>query len=250
VPAPDFRLPPSAFGTRSVPDGPDNICYKAVQALQDETKVSKGARIEIVKRIPAGAGLGGGSSDAAIALKLLNAAWELGLDTQRLADVGAHVGSDVSYFFTGGSALCHGRGERVRAIPSAAVFHFVLVWPRIHVSTREVYENVTNQLTENCQSAKICMSALEHGNATSLANSLFNRLEQPAFRLHPPIQSLKEEVRQLSTYGAMMSGSGSTVFGLCGDREESEIARDRLQHWGKAFSVSSCVSGGVPRGQG
>ena len=184
-----------------VPDVPNeaNLAVRAARALAAATGVARGARIRIVKRIPAGAGLGGGSADAAAVLNGLNELWGLDLPKERLCAIGAEVGSDVPALVLGGVVLMEGRGERVRALdagerrarPTTGGPRFVLRVPPVNASTARVYAEFRETDRGKCR----------------------NDLQPAACRLYPAIAETIAEMEAEGLEGVQMSGSGSAVFG-------------------------------------
>lgn len=227
--------------------GPDNLVIKAARLLQERTGCKNGASIKLAKRIPWAAGLGGGSSDAASALAGLNELWELGLPKERLAQLGAELGSDVPFFFDAPAALCTGRGELVKPIALAGKLDLVLVMPPQGLSTAEVYRELGSiESRTDCQSV---LQALAVGNVEKLGQSLHNRLQDAAVKLCPQIAELLQRLRGMGAAGCLISGSGSCLFALCRDEREavrvatgllsglpldSELARTRV------FLTRSC----------
>ncbi len=213
--------------TPGIPLDGTNLAWRAAEAIRAECSVGRGVRIRLEKVIPAGGGLGGGSSNAATVLCGLNAMWGLGLSEERLMRLGAGLGSDVPFFVTGGTAVCSGRGERVRKVESRARLHFVLVAPGIHVSTAEVYRNLKIALTLEKSASKLFSGGF-CVLADFVSGGLYNKLEEVAYNLYPEIKKIKETVARVCSGGALLCGSGSTVFGLCATDEQAQTARREL----------------------
>lgn len=196
----------------------DDLCLKAARALDP----ARGARISVVKRIPAGGGLGGGSADAAATLLALNELWELGKNREELAAVGARVGSDVPALVLGGPVLMEGRGEKVSRLEIGheakdarlGRLNFVLVNPGVFSSTAEVYSRCRPRLPSDASIVYNMQQALEYGDLKGIAAGLMNDLQEPAVKLHPGIREALEALKAAGAEGVLMSGSGSTVFGL------------------------------------
>ena len=227
---------------------PDDLCVAAARTLRSFAppflSPRLGARISVVKRIPAGGGLGGGSADAAAILRALNALWELGLPPERLVEIGARVGSDVPALVLGGPVLMEGRGERVRSLaspdaPPAAVrpLHLVLVDPGVPSSTREVYAAYVPREPTNSSATDAMVAAFASGDPKAIAAALVNDLQAPAVALHPEIGEAISALRAAGTLGAQMSGSGSCAFGIATDEAEARLVRDRLVRRGFRASV-------------
>jgi len=226
--------------------GRENIVYKAAALLQREVggRFPSGVRITLKKSIPAGAGLGGGSSDAAATLIALRKLWGLEVSPGRLCELGVELGSDVPFFFSGGTARCQGRGEITTPLDDlfepAGTLHFVLVCPAIEVSTRKVFEafdqsdpNPYMALTPPTGIDSILQSSFIEGFYSG--ELLFNRLETVACDLFAELAEIKGLLAAEGFRGFLMSGSGSTFFGLCDNADA-------------ASSMVDCLKGKVPLG--
>ena len=212
----------------SLSAGPDNLVYKAAVALRVAAKrPALGAEIRLAKRIPAQAGLGGGSSDAAAALAGLNRIWNLALTRDELLGIAASIGSDVAFFLTLPAAWCTGRGEYVTPEESAGGFHFVLVCPPVGLGTAGVYGRLV--VPEKRLDGFAVRTAFRAGDADALGRAIFNRLEEPAFALEPLVGRIRNRLSGLGPCGALMSGSGSAVFAVCRDRKHAVQVADRFQ---------------------
>ncbi|HEV8702882.1 MAG TPA: 4-(cytidine 5'-diphospho)-2-C-methyl-D-erythritol kinase [Candidatus Polarisedimenticolia bacterium] len=199
--------------------GPDNLVWKAAEALLPRlANGPRGARIRLEKRIPTGAGLGGGSSDAAAALVGLRRLWNLDLSDGELAGLASTLGSDVPFFLTGGTALLTGTGTEVRPLPDLEGFEVLIVFPRIPISTREVYGRVVAPLT-----SALKISTMPRFNQTPEDDfprevetwvRAGNDLEPYACALCPAIGKIKDRLLVAGASAAAMTGSGSAVFGI------------------------------------
>lgn len=210
-------------GKKGVPDGPGNIAWKAAKALLDLAQQGQGAIIDIVKNIPVAAGLGGGSSDAAAVLTGMNELLGLGLSDERLMEIGVTLGADVPFFIFRKTALAEGIGEQLTPMPAMPVAWVLLVNPGVHVSTAWVYRSL--QLTNREGLAKLPELFRSVEDICSIFSNDLESVTIPAF---PVIAEIKETMLREGAVGAMMSGSGPTVFGLFRDRESAERARTVL----------------------
>lgn len=210
-------------GKNGVPDGPGNIAWKAARELLALAGSEQGATIHITKNIPVAAGLGGGSSDAATVLMGMNELLGLGLSDQRLMEIGVKLGADVPFFIFKKTALAEGIGEQLRAMPDMPAVWVLLVNPGVRVSTAWVYKNL--QLTNRGELAKL---PYFYGSIESICSILSNDLESVTIPAFPVIADIKNTMLRLGAAGAMMSGSGPTVFGLFRDRDMAEKAREAL----------------------
>ena len=207
-----------------VPGGRENIVHRAARALREASgRKALGARIYLKKNIPAGAGLGGGSGNAAGALWALNRAWNLGMAAAELCEVAAQVGSDVPFFLGGPAAVCRGRGERVEAREALRSGWFLLVKPPVALSTQEVYA---------WSREKIGREGRDFGETNGPArlgkHEYGNDLEGIVFPRFPELESLCAMLVRAGAVRAMMSGSGSTVFGFFRRKGEAERAAIRI----------------------
>jgi 4-diphosphocytidyl-2-C-methyl-D-erythritol kinase len=227
-------------GFEQIPLGPENLVLRAVESLRRHAAVGSGASLRLVKRIPAAAGLGGGSSDAAAALMVANLGWNLGLPIEDLAQLAAELGSDVPFFLTRGSAVCRGRGERVEPIAGLGSWSFVLLRPPEGLATAAVY--AACRPAEEPRPLAPLVQALREGNAAQAGRLLFNRLQPAAESLSPWIARLRETLAQEDLLGHGMSGSGTSYFGLCRHaRHARRIARRlRAKGIGRVFVVRNC----------
>jgi 4-diphosphocytidyl-2-C-methyl-D-erythritol kinase len=207
-------------GKSGVPDGPGNIAWKAANVLLELAGESQGAKISIKKNIPVAAGLGGGSSDAASVLMGMNELLQLGLTDQRLMEIGVKLGADVPFFIFKKTALAEGIGEALSVMPEMPTAWILLVNPGVHVSTAWVYKNL--KLTNRGGLAKL---PTLYESVTDICSILANDLETVTIPVFPVIAEIKAAMLQHGALGAMMSGSGPTVFGLYQDRETAERAR-------------------------
>lgn len=198
---------------RFVPDDERNLAYQAAKLLQDTFAVKKGVQIAIKKNIPIAAGLAGGSSDAAAVLRGLNQLWGLGLTLKELADLGAQIGSDVSFCVYGGTALAKGRGEMITKLPAPPCCWVVLAKPFVGVSTAEIYQRLQVDKLKHARTDKM-VEALYEGSYSKMCDYLENVLESVTLRRHPEVAFLKEQMMRFGADAVLMSGSGPTVFGL------------------------------------
>ncbi|WP_100405929.1 4-(cytidine 5'-diphospho)-2-C-methyl-D-erythritol kinase [Bacillus solitudinis] len=205
-----------------VPNDQRNLAYQAADLLQKRFQVKKGVFIYITKRIPVAAGLAGGSSDAAATLKGLNELWSLGLTLDELADLGAEIGSDVSFCVHGGTALATGRGEIIQKIASPPPCWVILAKPPLGVSTADVYKRLDVGTIQHAKTAEMIKS-IKSQDFHGICNNLHNVLETVTLDLYPEVRHIKEQMQRFGADGVLMSGSGPTVFGLV--EKESRLHR-------------------------
>jgi 4-diphosphocytidyl-2-C-methyl-D-erythritol kinase len=227
-------------GKGDVPTGPENLVVRAVELLRGRAGVARGATMRLVKRIPSAAGLGGGSSDAAAALRAANLAWDLGWPDSRLAEFGAELGSDVPLFFAGGPAVCRGRGEKVATVAGLGPLEFVVVRPPEGLSTAAVYG--VCRRADRPRPLEPLLEAFARGDLAAAGRLLFNRLEEAAQSLSPWVRRLLGELAAMDCLGYGMSGSGTCCFGLCRHARHARRTAACLQArgMGVAFAVGGC----------
>lgn len=210
--------------------GPDNLIYKAAILLKKASRINKGASIHLNKRIPIAAGLGGGSSDAAATLLGLNKLWSLALSRSDLVRIGAKLGSDVCFFLQDKPyAVGSGRGEQCKALDTSHKLTHILVVPEERLSTKEIYDGLDLRLTGKAPSINIISHALCNGSLSELAEGLWNDLEPEANRRCPTIKKIQSLLQHLGCVGVSLSGSGSSVYGLCSDPAQAEEIFTNLQ---------------------
>lgn len=207
---------------RFVPNDSRNLAYQAAKLLKDTFHIKSGVIISLEKQIPVAAGLAGGSSDAAATLKGLNQLWQLNLSLDELAELGAKIGSDVSFCVYGGTALAKGRGEIIQELPAPPNCWVILAKPTIGVSTADVYGAFDPSKADHPNTGQM-IKALEAGDYQSMCSHLGNALESVTLEMHPEVAQIKEQMKKFGADAVLMSGSGPTVFGLV--QQEARIPR-------------------------
>ncbi|MFC4355817.1 4-(cytidine 5'-diphospho)-2-C-methyl-D-erythritol kinase [Chryseomicrobium palamuruense] len=207
---------------RFIPNDAKNLAYQAAALLKETYNVSEGVSITIEKHIPVAAGLAGGSSDAAATLRGLNHIWNLNLSLDELAELGAHIGSDVPFCVYGGTALATGRGEKIEHLSSPAACWVILAKPIIGVSTAEIYGQL-NLETAYHPDTQAMIRAVKEKDFSLMIENLGNTLEDVTLNLYPEVRELKEQMKRFGAEGVLMSGSGPTVFGIV--QQESRAQR-------------------------
>lgn len=193
-----------------MPDVPDNLAARAAAAVIAELRLKASVHIHIEKRIPMGAGLGGGSSDAAAILQALPILAGCPIPMPRLFQLAAPLGSDVPFFLLGGTALGLGRGEELYPLPNLPPLEGVLITPNIHVSTPDAYRALSPTLTDSANK----LPSFQESVRQPLVEPLVNDFEAVVFAQHPQLAALKASLLSKGAYQALMSGSGSSVFAL------------------------------------
>lgn len=213
-----------------IPDDNRNLAYQAAQLMKDTYGIKEGVTIVIDKEIPVAAGLAGGSSDAAATLKGLNELWHLNLSIDTLAELGAKIGSDVSFCVYGGTALATGRGEKIQHLPAPPTCWVVLAKPKIGVSTAQVYGGLNVDEVEH-PNTKQMIEAIEKNDYFLMCETVGNVLESVTFELHPEVVTIKEQMKRFGADAVLMSGSGPTVFGLV----DNELRLPRIYNGLRGF---------------
>jgi 4-diphosphocytidyl-2-C-methyl-D-erythritol kinase len=227
-------------GLDDLPEGPENLVARAVDLTRRRAGVRRGAKLLLIKRIPAAAGLGGGSSDAAAALMAANEGWKLGLSHDELMGLAAELGSDVPFFLAGGPAICRGRGEIVEPLARLGSLDFVVVRPPEGLATAAVYGRC--RPAERPRSVRPLLEALDRGDRSLTGSRLWNRLQPAAETLSPWIRRMREEFATLGCLGHGMSGSGTSYFGICRHARHARRTERGLRARGfeAVFTVRSC----------
>jgi 4-diphosphocytidyl-2-C-methyl-D-erythritol kinase len=216
-----------------LPVNEKNLVYRAAALLQRTCGVEIGCDLALEKRIPMGAGLGGGSSDAAAALKSLNLLWQLGLSQARLLELAGQLGSDVPFFILGGAALGRGRGEQLQPVRIFQDYWGVLIYPNLYVSTQWVYHSGTFDLTKSMKSSKL-HSLTSYANAPAeWETALINDLQPVVFQKYPHLQLILRQLKEHGAFHASMSGSGSSLFGLFAREDQAMLA---MQQTGSSYA--------------
>jgi 4-diphosphocytidyl-2-C-methyl-D-erythritol kinase len=222
-----------------LPAEQDNLATRAVTLLRNRAAVRAGIAIELLKRIPSAAGLGGGSSDAAAALLAANVVWNLNWTVDALREIGGEIGSDVPFFLGSAAAVCRGRGERVEPLPPLGPLSFVLVRPPEGLATAKVYANC--RVPDEPRPLAPLIAALRGGDMRGMARFAYNRLEVAAETLSPWVGRLQREFAHEDCVAAQMSGSGTGYFGICRHARHARRVARRLQarDVGRVYAVSS-----------
>lgn len=211
------------------PSGKDNTVYKACEAFFDATGVKGGARCFLTKNIPAQAGLGGGSGNAAAAIAGLSRLYGCDHGANEMAAMAAKVGSDAALFVYGGTIRMRGRGEQVAPLPDAPEMHLVVVKPEVGVSTAWAYAELDKSERERAQGASDAVErAIRSGDKTALIECLANDFDPVVTASFAEIDAAKRMLREAGAEAAMLSGSGSALFGVFESAEAARLAGERL----------------------
>lgn len=211
-------------GQTSLPTGNDNLICKACNAFFEVSGISSGIFIDLDKRIPVAAGMAGGSADAAATLHGLNALFETGYSLEQLCEIGVKLGADIPFCLIGGTVLAEGIGEILTPLKAAPDCHLLIVKPSAGISTKHVYDKLApcEELIHPDTDAMI--AAINKGSIAEVAANLGNVLESVTAAEMPFINEIKAEMLALGALGALMSGSGTTVFGIFDSKAKAEAA--------------------------
>jgi 4-diphosphocytidyl-2-C-methyl-D-erythritol kinase len=225
-------------GEYKVPEGQENLVYKAAeeilkiknQKVKNNGEQSKRLKITLTKNLPAGAGLGSGSSDAAATLLGLNKFLRMGLNKKELAGLAAKLGSDVAFFFNGPTAFCTGKGEIVKKLEKC-VFRGLLFVPAVSVSTARVYENYRHDAVKYRWLSREINASMAKKRLDLICKMCTNMLQESCFELHPNLGVLKKRIESLGIGPVCLSGSGSSMFCIINGRNEEGVRtyRDELE---------------------
>ncbi len=206
-----------------------NLAYMAAKLLMDEFEITQGVEIVLHKRIPIAGGMAGGSSDCAATLKGINEMFGLGLSQQALMERGVTLGADVPYCVMGGTALAEGIGEKLTPLPAPPQCHVIIAKPPVSVSTAFVYGNIRPAEIEKRPDTKGIIRAIEQKKLRDLSKLLYNVMEDVTIPEYPIIEEIKQQLLSDGALGAIMSGSGPTVFALFDCAQKAKAAFDNLK---------------------
>lgn len=221
--------------------GSQNLAYRAAEKFQQRIGERDGIKIEIEKNIPVEAGLAGGSSDAAAVLRLLNELYGFPLADQELRELAGSIGADVAFCLDGGTMWATGRGNILEELPPAPLMELVVAKPSTGVNTKEAYHCFDREGTPSSLEREVWAKALSGSNPVQIASLLTNDLEEISIRMVPEIGEIKRIMLHNGCYGALMSGSGSAVFGLAHGKESAlAIARElKAQGYSQVWTAST-----------
>ncbi|MFC1501460.1 4-(cytidine 5'-diphospho)-2-C-methyl-D-erythritol kinase [Elusimicrobiota bacterium] len=214
--------------TAGLPTDKTNLVFKAAMVLKETFGIREGAKISLIKHIPVGAGLGGGSSDAAAVLKGLVKLWKIKITLKNLSKIASKIGADVPFFLTGGTAIATGIGDTIKPVKRLKSKHFILIFPGFPIFTSWVYQNLHFPLTRKREINRI-YTLLSSPSAPSYEGCFFNRLEEVVFRKYSEILIIK---KTLEKHGckSLMSGSGAAVFGEVSSAKMGEKIKAKLRN--------------------
>ena len=209
--------------------GEDNLIYRAAKLMFDTYHISDGVHIYLQKNIPVAAGMAGGSTDAAAAMKGISRLFDLEVPMEQLMQLGMTIGADVPYCILGGTALAEGIGERLTPLTPAPDFYIVVAKPEISVSTKYVYDHLDAAGITRHPDIDGMVLSIESGSLQGILDRMGNVLETVTIPAYPEIDVLKHRIRELGAVNSLMSGSGPTVFGIFLSEQAAEFACEQLK---------------------
>ena len=212
-----------------LPTDRKNLVYQAAELMKEKYHISSGITVDLKKRIPVAAGMAGGSSNCAAAIKGMNELFGLNLSKEEMCEIGVLLGADVPYCIWGGTALAEGIGEKLTRIPSIPDCWILIAKPGISVSTAFAYKNLKLDQLERHPDIDGMIRDLEEQNLDGICSKLENVLETVTIPKHPIIRELKEHLLEHGAEGALMSGSGPTVFGIYKEKRTARKALESLR---------------------
>ena len=239
LPAEDLSLVTGGFPKLKADER--HLALRAARLLKEHTGYPGGAAITVIKRIPVGAGLGGGSADAAAVLKGLNALWGTGLSLPELESLGLRLGADIPFCLRGGLTRTRGIGEEMESLPCGKLFPVIIIQPCRGLSTREVFQAWHEAPQTRHPATDAAAEALARGDLSALRESLGNVLQPVSVRMRPEIGRAIRKLKECGADVALMTGSGSAVFGVFRTASRARTAFASLAPlWSSVFLASTC----------
>lgn len=228
---------------QSIPTNESNIIYKAAEAFCKASGKRCGLKIHLEKKIPYDAGLGGGSGNGAGIIKLLNRIFGDCFGLPELCDISKSVGADIPFFLYGGTCVARGIGEKITEIKCDRKYHYLIVKPPFGVSTAECYNVIDNCVIEQRPDTSGMVKSLESGSYIAVGDSLCNVMETAVKSFTGDVDFVKTDMIKAGAHNAIMTGSGSAVFGIFENAEKVMDAAEKMKKHGKVFCAETC--GGI-----
>lgn len=224
-----------------IPRDERNIAYKAAKLFMEEFNISSGVKINIKKNIPIAAGMAGGSTDAAAVLRAMREIFNIKASDEELMKIGVKVGADVPYCIMGGTALCEGIGEILTPIKSFKDKILVVIKPNFGVSTKEVYTSLDlSKIKKHVETDKI-INAIENDDLDTVCSNMKNILENVTLNKYSVLKSIKKDLVKAGAKGALMSGSGPTVFAFFEDMLKAQRAFEEFRDKYKEVFITRTI---------
>lgn len=224
-----------------IPTDNRNLAYKAAELFINKYNIKQGVYINIKKNIPVAAGLAGGSTNAAAVLKGMNLIFNVNAEESELMDLALSIGADVPYCIQGGTALCEGIGEKIKPLKSFRNHILVIVKPNFGVSTKEVYGSLDINKIFKHPDIDSLIKAMTREDLYYVANNMKNVLENVTIKKHGLLKDIKNEMMKMNALGALMSGSGPTVFAFFDDMQKAQICYDRMKMQYKEVFITRTI---------
>lgn len=215
--------------SKELPTDENNLVYKAAKLMKEKYNIQEGIRIHLQKNIPISAGMAGGSTDAAAAMKGISRLFGLEAGLEEMFDMGVAIGADVPYCVIGGTALAEGIGEKLTPLEMAPECYVLVAKPDIDVSTRYVYEHLDIAKIEHHPDIDGMVEAINVGSLQGILDRMDNVLESVTIPAYPVIDDIKRRMKELGAVNSLMSGSGPTVFGIFLEERTAQEAMEQLQ---------------------
>ncbi|WML36573.1 4-(cytidine 5'-diphospho)-2-C-methyl-D-erythritol kinase [Clostridium sp. OS1-26] len=224
-----------------VPTDERNLAYKAADLFINTYDIDGGVEIYLKKNIPVAAGLAGGSTDAAAVLKAMRNLYKPEISDDELMKLGLKIGADVPYCIVGGTALCEGIGEKITKLAAFKNHILIVVKPSFGVSTKEVYKNLDISKINKHPDTELLIKSMEEENLFRVSKNMKNVLENVTLRKHTIIKNIKKELLDMGAMGALMSGSGPTVFAFFDDILKAQICYDKIKKKYKEVFITRTI---------
>lgn len=224
-----------------VPTDERNLAYKAADLFINTYDIDGGVEIYLKKNIPVAAGLAGGSTDAAAVLKAMRNLYKPEISDDELMRLGLKIGADVPYCIIGGTALCEGIGEKITKLVTFRNHILIVVKPSFGVSTKEVYKNLDISKINKHPDTELLIKSMEEENLFRVSKNMKNVLENVTLRKHTIIKNIKKELLDMGAMGALMSGSGPTVFAFFEDILKAQICYDKIKKKYKEVFITRTI---------
>lgn len=224
-----------------VPTDERNLAYKAADLFINTYDIDGGVEIYLKKNIPVAAGLAGGSTDAAAVLKAMRNLYKPEISDDELMKLGLKIGADVPYCIVGGTALCEGIGEKITKLSTFRDHILIVVKPSFGVSTKEVYKNLDISKINKHPDTELLIKSMEEENLFRVSKNMKNVLENVTLRKHIIIKNIKKELLDMGAMGALMSGSGPTVFAFFEDILKAQICYDKIKKKYKEVFITRTI---------
>lgn len=220
-----------------IPDGKDNLAYKACELMIEKFGISHGFDIKIHKNIPVAGGMAGGSTDAAAVMRGINEMCNLGVSAQQLMELGVTLGADIPFCIQQKPALAQGIGEKLTPIRGLSKdIYILLVNPNISVSTKEIYQRIDNSKMFNRVNNEALVKALKAKNNEEISKNMLNVMEEVTKELCPQIEDIISSLKSNGAFAALMSGSGATCYGLFTDKNDAIKAQSAFNNYFTAIT--------------